>query len=205
MEKFRGNQPNGFNGLGLGPKNKIPSKIPSLNIYYEIYKRLPEESVMIHLILGSVYNVYKVPSEIPALNTESITLKPSQDEYNCIITTSRDFRAFLNSNPVIKNIRTEMNDYILKRSWAFKVSAKAGPNGKAQATLYEDAFVLRNSSIWPRFEKICKHLHAEHIINSVNLYSVQNPTMDVDGLKLARLTQVPDRGNKNRVVAIQNI
>jgi hypothetical protein len=72
-----------------------------------------------------------------------------------------------------------------------------------------DAYVLKhNVPLFNNYKKMCKHLNCEYLIKSVehysNIYELNNNSVSSKVSIIAKVTQVPEKGNKNRVVAIQN-
>jgi len=211
LTNFRGGDFEQVKGVSYSQFNRIPSKLNSLNKFYLLIKTqgINSDTLFVFHLLESLYSIYKLPTEIPELNLNSITDKLTKDQYDYVNSMSKSFRSFLKENPVSKDIAFQWEKELGNLSRQYKITNKSGPNGKATKTMILDAYVLKhNVPLFNNYKKMCKHLDCEYLVKSVehysNLYELNNNSVSSKVSIIAKVTQVPEKGNKNRVVAIQN-
>jgi len=205
---FRGSTIEQVKGIAYSAKNKIPSKLRSLNVFFLLVKSKGVIPEFLH-ILESVYVTYKRPTELPELDLDSVTRKMTPSAYQFSNEFSPKFRSFLRAHPVINDTRSRWDKNLGSLSRQFKLTNKAGPNGKATKTMLDDAYVLKHSTkLFKIYTEMCTHLNCQYLVSAVEHYSsIYERSLPKDAkpnLKVGKLTQVPEKGNKNRVVAISN-
>jgi hypothetical protein len=148
LANFRGGEFEQVSGVSYSQKNKIPSKLKSLNVLFLIIKTKGSinGTLFIFHLLESLYATYKMPKEIPELNLSSITDKMTKTQYEFVNQNSKEFRSFLKKNPVQKNIGTLWDNELASLSQQYKLSNGAGPNGVATKTMIQDAYVLKQNA-----------------------------------------------------------
>lgn len=152
-------------------------------------------------ILNSIYSIYLLADAQPIFDVGEITRPLSKESKINLKQICNDFKNFLKEYPL--NFNDDVGS-LLQSDTLLKVSGSAGPNHmNAQVSALADAHALVSSDIWLTYKELARNMGREDYITYLEGVIVAHPIKELKPI-VSKVVQGKEKGNKNRVVCIQN-